>query len=83
MQTRTQTTSGKLSRLRIFSFSGVQMRTFHVTWLTFFVCFFGWFGIAPLMPIIREDLGLTKPQIGNAIIAAVSMTIFVAHWASL
>lgn len=76
MQTRTQTTSGKLSRLRIFSFSGVQMRTFHVTWLTFFVCFFGWFGIAPLMPIIREDLGLTKPQIGNAIIAAVSMTIF-------
>jgi MFS transporter, NNP family, nitrate/nitrite transporter len=75
MQTRTQTVSGKLSRLSVFSFSGVQMRTFHITWLTFFVCFFGWFGIAPLMPIIREDLGLTKPQIGNAIIAAVSMTV--------
>lgn len=66
----------KLSKLNIFSFSGVPMHTFHITWLTFFVCFFGWFGIAPLMPVIREDLGLTKPQIGNAIIAAVSMTVF-------
>ena len=52
------------------------MRTFHITWLAFFVCFFGWFGLAPLMPAIREDLGLTKPQIGNIIIAAVSATIF-------
>lgn len=68
--------SGKLTSLNIFSVSGVPMRTFHITWLTFFVCFFGWFGLAPLMPIIREDLHLTKPQIGNAIIAAVSMTVF-------
>jgi NNP family nitrate/nitrite transporter-like MFS transporter len=68
--------TGKLSRLTIFSASGIQMRTFHITWMTFFVCFFGWFGIAPLMPIIREDLHLTKPQIGNAIIAAVSITVF-------
>ena len=51
------------------------MRTFHITWFTFFVCFFGWFGLAPLMPAIREDLGLTKPQVGNIIIAAVSATI--------
>jgi MFS transporter, NNP family, nitrate/nitrite transporter len=65
-----------LSKLNIFAFSGVQMRTFHITWLTFFVCFFGWFGLAPLMPAIRADLGLTKPQVGNTIIAAVSATIF-------
>ncbi len=65
-----------LDRLPIFSLGGVQMRTFHITWLTFFVCFFGWFGLAPLMPAIRADLGLTKPQVGNTIIAAVSATIF-------
>jgi NNP family nitrate/nitrite transporter-like MFS transporter len=65
-----------LSRLNIFSVKGVQMRTFHITWLTFFVCFFGWFGLAPLMPTIRADLGLTKAQVGNTIIAAVSATIF-------
>ena len=27
-----------------------------MTWMAFFLCFFGWFGIAPLMPIIRDDL---------------------------
>jgi len=64
-----------LEKLNIFSGKGVQMRTFHITWLTFFVCFFGWFGIAPLMPTIRTDLGLTKAQVGNTIIAAVSATI--------
>lgn len=64
-----------LTKLPIFSLSGVQMRTFHVTWLMFFVCFFGWFGLAPLMPTIREDLGLTKSQVGNIIIASVSSTI--------
>lgn len=70
------TANKPLESLNIFSFKGVQMRTFHITWLTFFVCFFGWFGLAPLMPAIRADLGLTKPQIGNIIIAAVSATIF-------
>ncbi len=64
-----------LSSLKIFSINSVQMRTFHITWLTFFACFFGWFGLAPLMPTIRQDLGLTKPQIGNIIIASVSATI--------
>ncbi|PUZ24698.1 NarK family nitrate/nitrite MFS transporter [Chitinophaga costaii] len=51
------------------------MRTFHITWLMFFVCFFGWFGLAPLMPAIREDLHLSKAQVGNIIIASVSSTI--------
>lgn len=64
-----------LQKLNIFSFSGVQMRTFHITWLTFFVCFFGWFGLAPLMPTIKEDLHLDKSQIGNIVIASVSGTI--------
>lgn len=72
MNTNTQ----PLEKLNVFSGRGIQMRSFHITWLTFFVCFFGWFGIAPLMPTIREDLGLTKAQVGNTIIAAVSATIF-------
>lgn len=62
-------------KLNIFSISSIPMRTFHVTWVTFFACFFGWFGLAPLMPTIRQDLGLSKDQIGNIIIAAVSATI--------
>lgn len=64
-----------LAKLNIFSGKGIQMRTFHITWLTFFFCFFGWFGIAPLMPLVREQLHLNKEQIGNITIASVSATI--------
>ena len=52
------------------------MRAFHITWITFFLCFFGWFGIAPLMPVVRKDLGLSQEQIGNIIIASVAITVF-------
>jgi len=65
----------QLTKLNIFSISGVQMRTFHITWLMFFTCFFGWFGLAPLMPTIRAELHLTKGQVGNTIIASVAATI--------
>jgi NNP family nitrate/nitrite transporter-like MFS transporter len=64
-----------LTKLNIFSLKGIQMRTFHITWLMFFVCFFGWFGLAPLMPTIRQDLHLTKPQVGNIVIISVTTTI--------
>ncbi|ULQ52813.1 NarK family nitrate/nitrite MFS transporter [Flavihumibacter fluvii] len=64
-----------LTKLKIFSLKGVQMKTFHITWLTFFVCFFAWFGVAPLMPLISEQLHLSKAQKGNIGIAAVSATI--------
>ena len=64
-----------LDKIRLFTLDTIQMRTFHITWLMFFVCFFGWFGLAPLMPAIRADLGLTKAQVGNTIIASVSSTI--------
>jgi NNP family nitrate/nitrite transporter-like MFS transporter len=64
-----------LPQLNVLSGKGVQMRTFHLTWLTFFFCFFGWFGIAPLMPLVREQLHLDKSQVGNIVIASVSATI--------
>ncbi|MCD0489136.1 MFS transporter [Pedobacter sp. MC2016-14] len=67
--------SKPLDKLNIFSLKGVQMKTFHITWLTFFFCFFAWFGMAPLMKIAREQLHLTKDQVGNIQIASVSATI--------
>ena len=68
-------TNQPLSKLNIFSIKGVQMKTFHITWLTFFFCFFAWFGMAPLMKMAREQLELTKDQVGNIQIASVSATI--------
>jgi NNP family nitrate/nitrite transporter-like MFS transporter len=59
-----------------FNVKMVQIRTFHMTWFAFFACFFAWFGIAPLMSVVRDELMLTNEQIGWAIIGSVSMTIF-------
>lgn len=67
----------KATRIALFSLATPQMRTFHLTWFAFFLCFFGWFGIAPLMAVVREDLMLSKAQIGNTIIASVAITVLV------
>ncbi|NIR28704.1 MAG: MFS transporter [Gammaproteobacteria bacterium] len=69
--------AGKATRIELFNPRSPQMRAFHMTWFAFFLAFFGWFGIAPLMPLVREDLGLTKEQIGNTIIASVAITVLV------
>ena len=66
---------GKATRINLFNFATIPMRTFHVTWFAFFLCFFAWFGIAPLMAVVREDLSLTKEQLGNTIIASVAITV--------
>ena len=67
--------SSKATRINLFSLRKPHMRTFHMTWFAFFLAFFGWFGIAPMMALVRDDLGLTKTQIGNTIIASVAITI--------
>ena len=67
----------KATQINLFSLKSIQMRTFHTTWFAFFLAFFGWFGIAPLMAIVREDLMLTKAQVGNTIIASVAITVLV------
>ena len=66
----------KADKIRLFSFKAPQMRAFHMTWMAFFLCFFGWFGLAPLMPLVRADLHLTPAQVANSVIASVAGTIF-------
>ncbi len=58
-----------------FNVRMVQIRTFHMTWFAFFSCFFAWFGIAPLMIVVRDEMGFTKSQVGWTIIASVAVTI--------
>lgn len=65
----------KATSINLFSLKTRQMRAFHMSWFSFFLCFFAWFGIAPLMAVVREELDLTKQQIGNTIIASVAITI--------
>src|SRR3954471_21240114 len=69
--------AAKATRIQLFSFSTPAMRAFHMSWLAFFVCFFAWFSLAPLMPVIKAEFGLSKDQIANINIAAVGITILV------
>ena len=67
--------ANKATSINLFSLKTRQMRAFHMSWFSFYLCFFAWFGIAPLMAVVREELSLTKVQIGNTIIASVAVTI--------
>lgn len=74
---------GRATRIRLFDLRSASMRAFHLSWIAFFLSFLAWFGIAPLMAVVREDLKLTKAQIGNTVIASVAITIFarlLAGW---
>ena len=67
--------ANKATSINLFSLKTRQMRAFHMSWFSFYLCFFAWFGIAPLMAIVRDELSLTKVQVGNTIIASVAITI--------
>ena len=67
----------KATSIKLFSFDTPQMRAFHMAWLAFFVCFFAWFALAPMMSVIKGEFGLSKDQIANINIAAVSVTILI------
>ena len=66
----------KATSIRLLDFQTPPMRAFHMTWFAFFLCFFAWFGIAPLMSVVRDELHLTRDQIGWCIIGSVAITIF-------
>ncbi|WP_339711592.1 MFS transporter [uncultured Kriegella sp.] len=66
----------KATKLELLNFKSMPMRTFWITSIAFFVCFFAWFGIVPFMPDVVKDLGLTPTQKWNSVILAVSGTVF-------
>ncbi len=69
-------TLNKSTKLELLNFKNIATRTFWITSIAFFLCFFSWFGIVPFMPDVVRDLGLTPDQKWNSIILAVSGTVF-------
>jgi len=64
------------TKLELFNFKNPATKTFWITSIAFFLCFFAWFGIVPFMPDVVRDLGLTPDQKWNSIILAVTGTVF-------
>jgi len=62
-------------QLNIFNFGKANIRILHYTWFAFFMTFVVWLGLGPMMPFIKEALGLTDQQAKVLLILNVAMTI--------
>lgn len=67
----------KATTIKLFSFRTPQMRAFHMSWLAFFLCFFGWFAFPALSQVIIEQLGITRSQFVTTSQWAVGSTILM------
>lgn len=67
----------KATEIKLCSFARPHMRAFHCSWWTFFVAFFIWFAIAPLLPEMKITLNLTPQEIWTSNICSVLGTIFM------
>ncbi len=66
---------GKATTINLLDVKTPPMRAFHMAWMAFFLCFFAWFGVAPLMAVVRKEMSLTPDQVGWCMIGSVSITI--------
>eukprot|EP00475_Leptophrys_vorax_P022806 TRINITY_DN31034_c0_g1_i1.p1 TRINITY_DN31034_c0_g1~~TRINITY_DN31034_c0_g1_i1.p1 ORF type:complete len:666 (-),score=25.94 TRINITY_DN31034_c0_g1_i1:250-2004(-) len=61
----------KAKRFNVLSAARPHMSSFHLSWFAFFLSFCSAFAAPPLLPVIRDNLSLTKAQVTNGGIAAV------------
>lgn len=61
-------------RFNLFSFTG-KMKILHLSWFAFFISFFVWFNLAPILQAIQQTFGLTKSEITTLLILNVALTI--------
>lgn len=68
--------SHKATKLKLLSFARPHMRCFHGSWM-FFVAFFIWFSIAPLLPVVQKSWNLTAADIWTYNIFSVAGAVVI------
>mmetsp|Transcript_849 Transcript_849/g.1022 ORF Transcript_849/g.1022 Transcript_849/m.1022 type:complete len:489 (-) Transcript_849:1028-2494(-) len=63
--------------INLCSFARPHMRAFHCSWWSFFIAFFIWFAIAPMLNDVGESLQIDRTQIWTSNICSVAGTIFM------
>lgn len=67
----------KAKEIKLLSFKRPHMRAFHCSWLSFFLAFFIWFAIAPLLSEVKESIKCSKQDLWTSSICSVAGTIFM------
>jgi len=67
----------KAVEIKLCSLAKPHMMAFHCSWWGFFVAFFIWFAISPLLSEIRDDLNLSDQDIWTSNVTSVAGTIFI------
>jgi NNP family nitrate/nitrite transporter-like MFS transporter len=67
----------KATEIKLCSFARPHMRAFHCSWWGFFIAFFIWFAIAPLLSEIKDTLDISKKDVWTSSIVGVGGTIMM------
>ncbi|KAJ3206493.1 High-affinity nitrate transporter 2.1 [Dinochytrium kinnereticum] len=68
--------NGRATNIKLLSLSRPHMRSFHLSWLAFFIAFTGWFAYSPLLKkTIAPNLKMAESDISNSDISNVSATV--------
>lgn len=72
--------SGKIDEkpmgwMDLFAFGRPEIAALHKTWIAFFITFYVWFNMAPLVSTIMKDTGLTLDQLKVLAICNVALTV--------
>ena len=59
----------------LFAFGRAEIVALHKTWMAFFITFYVWFNMAPLVTTIMKDTGLTLDQLKVLAICNVALTV--------
>ena len=54
-----------------------HMRAFHASWFSFFIAFFAWFSVTPLLGEVKDSLGLSKADVWTSSLCGTAGTIIM------